>query len=88
MSYTGVAFPQTLIAFYSISQLATNSWGERKKDLSENLEKSMGRQQKKANSKYGFLFPIGLDMGVAIGAVIHYVGAGLALGAAIGRFLA
>ena len=47
----------------------------------------MGRQQKKAISIYSFLFPIGLGMGVAIGAVIHYVGAGLALGAAIGTIL-
>ncbi|HEY48363.1 MAG: hypothetical protein AMJ88_12715 [Anaerolineae bacterium SM23_ 63] len=47
----------------------------------------MERQQKKASSKYSFLFPAGLGIGVAIGAAIHNIGVGLAIGAGIGTIL-
>lgn len=47
----------------------------------------MEQQQKKASSKYSFLFPAGLGIGVSLGAAIHNVGVGLAIGAAIGTIL-
>ncbi len=41
-------------------------------------------RRRKAIGKYGFLFPVGLGIGVALGVAIHNVGVGLAIGAAIG----
>jgi hypothetical protein len=39
---------------------------------------------KSSENKFAFLFPVGLGIGTALGALIHNVGLGLAIGACIG----
>jgi zinc transporter ZupT len=41
-------------------------------------------KKKQSDSKFSFLLPVGLGIGIAIGALIHNIGAGLAIGAGIG----
>lgn len=42
---------------------------------------------KRENNKYAFLLPVGLGIGIAIGALIHNIGVGLAIGAGIGTLM-
>lgn len=39
---------------------------------------------KRSDNKYSLLFPVGLGIGTAIGALIHNIGVGLGIGVAIG----
>ncbi|MGD8759125.1 MAG: hypothetical protein PVJ07_02610 [Anaerolineales bacterium] len=40
--------------------------------------------KKRRVSYFGLLFPVGIGLGVAIGALLHNIGVGMAFGAAIG----
>lgn len=40
--------------------------------------------QKRSDNRFAFLLPVGVGVGIAIGALIHNIGVGLAIGAAIG----
>lgn len=42
---------------------------------------------KRQENKYAFLLPVGLGIGIAVGALIHNIGVGLAIGAGIGTTL-
>ena len=44
----------------------------------------MGSPKNKTSYNYGLLLPVGLGIGIAIGAAILNIGAGLAIGAGIG----
>ena len=47
----------------------------------------MERQQKKASSKYGILFPTCIGLGGSLGALMHNIGVGMVIGVAIGTIL-
>ena len=44
----------------------------------------MTNKQIKSQNKYAFLFPVGIGIDVALGALIRNIGMGLAIGAGIG----
>jgi len=44
-------------------------------------------EQKRSENKFAFLLPVGLGIGIAIGALLHNIGVGLAIGAGIGTIL-
>jgi len=44
-------------------------------------------KEKRAQNRYGFLLPVGIGIGGAIGAAIHNIGAGTAIGAGLGTIM-
>jgi hypothetical protein len=43
--------------------------------------------QKRSANKFAFLFPVGLGIGTALGALLHNIGVGLVIGAGIGTLM-
>lgn len=43
--------------------------------------------RKQTENNYAFLFPVGLGIGTAVGALIHNIGVGLAAGAGFGMLM-
>jgi uncharacterized membrane-anchored protein len=47
----------------------------------------MGQRTRKRENRYWFIFPICLALGTGLGALLHNVGLGLGIGAAVGTTL-